>query len=124
MAPTAFIRNSLLGAFVLLAIAGSIDYAVDPFQQYRVPTFYTPRFYHAYQRHENPGIARHYVYNRAVVGSSFFENISGSEVDRAFGPGHRRPGVAADPQWRGTRQHDRHAVPVQARPHPARGDRR
>ena len=87
MAPTAFIRNALLGAFVLLAIAGSIDYAVDPFQQYRVPTFYTPRFYHAYQRHENPGIARHYTYDRAVVGSSFFENISGSEVDRAFGPG-------------------------------------
>ena len=82
MAPTAFIRNALLGAFVLLAIAGSIDYAVDPFQQYRVPTFYTPRFYHAYQRHENPGIARHYVYNRAVVGSSFFEKGDGSQIVR------------------------------------------
>jgi len=83
----AFIRNSLIGALVLLAIAGSIDYAVDPFQQYRVPTLYAPRFYHPYQRHENPGIARHYAFDRAVVGSSFFENISGSEVDRAFGGG-------------------------------------
>jgi hypothetical protein len=87
MHPTAFLRNSLLGAFVLLAIAGAIDYAVDPFQHYRVATFYAPRFYRAYQRHENPGIARHYAYDRAIVGSSFFENISGSEVDRAFGPG-------------------------------------
>jgi hypothetical protein len=87
MSPVAFIRNAIIGALVLLAIAGVIDYEVDPFQQYRVPTFYTPRFYHPYQRHENPGIARHYDYDRAVVGSSFFENISGSEVDRAFGPG-------------------------------------
>jgi len=54
MAPIVFIRNSLVGAFVLLAIAGAIDYAVDPFQQYRVPTSYAPRFYRAYQRHENP----------------------------------------------------------------------
>jgi hypothetical protein len=87
MSPTAFIRNSLIGAAALLAVAGTINYRVDPFQQYRVPTSYTPRFYHAYQRHENPGIARHYDYDRAVVGSSFFENITASEVDRAFGPG-------------------------------------
>ena len=87
MAPTAFIRNSLIAAAALLAIAGAIDYEVDPFQQYRVPTWYTPRFYHPYQRYENPGLARHYAFDRAVVGSSFFENISGSEVDSAFGPG-------------------------------------
>ena len=87
MTPVAFIRNSLMGATVLLAIVGAIDYAVDPFQQYRVPSSYPPRFYHAYQRHENPGIARHYSYDRAIVASSFFENISGSEVDKAFGPG-------------------------------------
>jgi hypothetical protein len=82
-----FFRNSILGALVLLAIAGGIDYAVDPFQQYRIPSFYEPRFYRAYQRHENPGIARNYVFDRAIVGSSFLENISGSEVDRAFGAG-------------------------------------
>jgi len=87
MTPVAFIRNSLIGAAALLATAGVIDYEVDPFQQYRVPTSYTPRFYHPYQRHENPGLARHYAFDRAVVGSSFFENISASEVDAAFGPG-------------------------------------
>lgn len=85
--PIRFIRNSLLGAFVLLAIAGAVNYAVDPFQQYRVPTRYEPRFYRSFQRHENPGVARNYTFDRAIVGSSFLENISGSEVDRAFGSG-------------------------------------
>ena len=49
--PARFIRNCLLGALFLLAIAGGINYAVDPFQQYRIPSFYEPRFYRAYQRH-------------------------------------------------------------------------
>jgi hypothetical protein len=85
--PTRFIRNALLGAFVILAIAGTINYRVDPFQQYRVPSSYAPRFYYSYQRYENPGIARHYDFDRAIVTSSFMENVSGSEVDRAFGRG-------------------------------------
>ncbi len=85
--PTRFIRNALLGAALLLAVAGAINYRIDPFQQYRVPTSYAPRFYHSFQRWENPGIARHYDFDRAIVSSSFMENISGSEVDRAFGGG-------------------------------------
>ena len=85
--PARFIRNSILGAFALLAIVGAINYRIDPFQQYRIPSGYAPRFYFAFQRYENPGIARHYDFDRAIVGSSFMENISGSEVDRAFGSG-------------------------------------
>jgi hypothetical protein len=85
--PARFIRNSLLGAAVLLAIVGAINYRVDPFQQYRIPTAYAPRFYYSFQRWENPGIARNYDFDRAIVSSSFLENVSGSEVDRAFGGG-------------------------------------
>ena len=85
--PARFIRNSLIGAFVLLAIAGAVNWRVDPFQQYRIPTTYAPRFYYFFQRHENPGIARNYDFDRAIVGSSFLENVSGSEVDAAFGAG-------------------------------------
>jgi hypothetical protein len=85
--PKRFIRNSLLGALVLLAIAGTINYRVDPFQQYRAASSYAPRFYFSFQRYENPGIARHYDFDRAIVSSSFMENISGSEVDAAFGAG-------------------------------------
>jgi len=84
---TRFIRNSLLAAGLLLAIAGFINFEVDPFQQYRVPTKYEARFYRSFQRYENPGVARNYAFDRAIVASSFFENISGSEVDRAFGYG-------------------------------------
>ena len=84
---TRFIRNSLLAAGLLLAIAGFINFEVDPFQQYRVPTKYEARFYRSFQRYENPGVARNYPFDRAIVASSFFENISGSEVDRAFGYG-------------------------------------
>lgn len=84
---TRFIRNSLIGVFVLLAIAGAINYRVDPFQQYRIPTSYAPRFFYSFQRWENPGIARNYDFDRAIVSSSFLENVSGSEVDRAFGAG-------------------------------------
>lgn len=85
--PTRFIRNVLAVAAVILAIAGAINYRVDPFQQYRVPTKYAPRFYYSFQRWENPGIARNYDFDRAIVTSSLLENVSASEVDRAFGGG-------------------------------------
>ena len=87
MKPARYIAGSIVGAVLLLGAAGALNYVVDPFQQYREPTRYHARFFRAFQRHENPGIARNYVYDRAVTGSSFFENISGSEVDAAFGGG-------------------------------------
>lgn len=82
-----FIRNSLLAAAALLAIAGFVNFEVDPFQQFRVPARYEARFYRSFQRYENPGVARNYPFDRAIIASSFFENISGSETDRAFGYG-------------------------------------
>jgi hypothetical protein len=85
--PARFLRNSILGACVVLALVGAVNYRVDPFQQYRIATTYAPRFYPAFQRYENPGIARNYDFDRAIVSSSFLENVSGSEVDAAFGYG-------------------------------------
>jgi hypothetical protein len=84
---TRFLRNTLLAAAALLALVALVNFEVDPFQQYRVPTSHEPRFYRAFQRYENPGIARHYDYDRAIIASSLLENVSGSEVDRAFGSG-------------------------------------
>ncbi|HEY2628748.1 MAG TPA: hypothetical protein VGI57_06440 [Usitatibacter sp.] len=84
---TRFLRNTLLAAAALLALAGLVNFEVDPFQQYRVPASHAPRFYRAFQRYENPGIARNYAYDRAIIGSSLLENVSNSEVDAAFGSG-------------------------------------
>jgi hypothetical protein len=82
-----FLRNSLIATFSLLALAAIVNFEVDPFQQYRVPSSHDARFYRAFQRYENPGLARNYDYDRVIISSSFMENISGSEVDRAFGSG-------------------------------------
>ncbi len=79
-----FVAHVLLGAALLLAAAGAFNYAIDPYQQYRIPTRHEPRFYAAFQRFENPGIARHYDFDRAIIGSSMTENLAGSEVDAAF----------------------------------------
>ena len=84
---TRFLRNALLATAAILALVGFVNYEVDPFQQYRVPANHAPRFYRAFQRYEAPGLARNYSYDRAIISSSFMENVSGSEVDRAFGSG-------------------------------------
>ncbi len=85
--PARFVLHSLLLAAALLGAAGGFNYGVDPYQQYRIPTRYEPRFYNAFQRFVNPGIARHYAYDRVSIGSSVTENIAASELDAAFGGG-------------------------------------
>lgn len=82
-----FVAHALLAAAALLAGAGLFNHAVDPYQQYRVPTGHAPRFYAAFQRFENPGLARHYAFERAIIGSSMTENLAGSEVEAALGGG-------------------------------------
>ncbi|QJR16179.1 hypothetical protein [Usitatibacter palustris] len=80
----AFVRNVLIATLAGLAACAAFNYAIDPYQQYRIPTSYAPRFYAAFQRYENPGLARHYDFDRIVLGSSMAENIPGSLVDEAF----------------------------------------
>lgn len=58
---------------------------VDPFQHYRKAGPFPARFYPAWQRYENPGLARHYDYDRIVTGSSLMENLVPAEVDRTLG---------------------------------------
>ncbi len=82
-----FVRNVLLAAVLAIAAAGAANFAIDPFQQYRIPARYEPRFYNTFQRYVNPGLARNYAFDRLVIGSSMTENISGRETDAAFGGG-------------------------------------
>lgn len=76
----------VLATFWLLAAAtAGFNYWVDPFQHYRAASYYPARFYPAFQRHQNPGLARHREYDTVVIGSSLFENISASEARQALG---------------------------------------
>ena len=75
----------LLAALALAAGVAAFNYAVDPFQQYRKPTRFPARFYPAWQRWENPGLARHYDYDRVITGSSLMENLLPAEVDAVLG---------------------------------------
>jgi hypothetical protein len=77
-------------AVLLVALAGAGAVAafnawVDPFQAYRRTERFPARFYPAWQRHENPGIARHYDYDRIVTGSSLMENVLPADADRILG---------------------------------------
>ena len=67
------------------AVIAAFDYVVDPFQHYRKPSWYEPRFYRALQRQINPGIARHYEYDTVITGSSMMENYSNREAGRILG---------------------------------------
>lgn len=79
-------------AFLVLAIALAAAVAVvafnawvDPFQQYRKAGRFPARFYNAWQRYENPGIAKHYDYDRVVTGSSLMECVIPADVDHFMG---------------------------------------
>lgn len=65
---------------LLIAAIALVDYAVDPFQHYRRPTWYEPHFYRTLQRFINPGLARHYDYDTVITGSSMMENYSNAEA--------------------------------------------
>ena len=71
----------LLLAFAGLAGAVAVfNYVVDPFQQYRQPTWYEARYYRPLQRYVNPGIAKHYDYDTVITGSSMMENYRNAQV--------------------------------------------
>lgn len=77
---------TILGTALALAL-GVIAFNawVDPFQHYRKAERFPARFYNAWQRHENPGLAKHWEYNRVVTGSSLMETIIPADVDHVFG---------------------------------------
>ncbi len=69
----------------LVAFTGAVavfNYVVDPFQQYRKPTWYEARYYRTLQRYVNPGMAKHYDYDTVITGSSMMENTRNSEVGK------------------------------------------
>lgn len=80
-----FVLGFLAIAAALAAAVCAVNAWVDPFQHYHKSTRFPPRFYNAWQRYENPGIARHWDYDRIITGSSLMECIVPADVDRALG---------------------------------------
>ena len=73
-------RTLLVTAVLLAGGIATLDALVDPFQHYRKPGWYEPRFYRPLQRHINPGLAQHYDYDTVITGSSMMENYRNSEA--------------------------------------------
>jgi hypothetical protein len=80
-----FVSGVLLVAFLGAAAVAAFNAWVDPFQVYGRSERFPPRFYNAWQRYEDPGIARHYDYDRIVTGSSLMENTLPADADRILG---------------------------------------
>lgn len=80
-----FTCSVLALALILSATVVGFNAWVDPFQHYRKAERFAPRFYNAWQRHQNPGLAKHWDYDRIITGSSLMECVIPAEVDRAMG---------------------------------------
>jgi hypothetical protein len=80
-----FVFQVLLLALGIATLVCAFNAWVDPFQHYRKAARFPARFYNAWQRYENPGLAKHYDYDRIITGSSLMENLLPADVDRALG---------------------------------------
>jgi PIN domain nuclease of toxin-antitoxin system len=80
-----FVLTVLATALALALGVIAFNAWVDPFQHYRKAERFPARFYPAWQRHQNPGLAKHYAFDRIVTGSSRTENIVPADVDRILG---------------------------------------
>lgn len=75
-----------LGALLLcFALLSGIVIAIDPFQVYRLAQDYMPPIDNVTQVYSNAGIARHYAYDSAVVGTSVTENFRPSQMESQLG---------------------------------------
>lgn len=79
---TAFIVGTFLLTASALAAVACLNWAVDPFQQYRLAPPDLARFPRALQRYINPGLARNADYDFVITGSSLMENYDLPDVNR------------------------------------------
>lgn len=74
-------------ALVALALAACVllVYAVDPFQQYRIATFYQPDIQSDKQAYINSGLAKNDEYDALILGSSMTENTPVARFNALYG---------------------------------------
>lgn len=68
-----------------IAAMSALVIAIDPFQVYRLATLYMPPIDNTTQVYSNAGIARHYEYDSAIVGTSVTENFRPTQMDEVLG---------------------------------------
>jgi hypothetical protein len=78
-----YLRWYLAAAALLTLTLAVFNWAVDPLQIYRRAA-YEPVFSEN-QRYQNPGLALHYDYEIAILGTSHAENFSPRQVERVLG---------------------------------------
>lgn len=75
-----WIKVFLLLSFLGVGFVGGVNYLVDPYQQYRVKTFYPIWF--ANERYQNGGFAKNFEYDSVILGTSMTENFTINEVEK------------------------------------------
>lgn len=65
----------MISVFILLTIVLLVNYIIDPFQQYRKSSLYKMYYGVGIQRFINPGLAKNYLYDTAIIGTSMTENF-------------------------------------------------
>ena len=76
---------TLFGLLSAFALISAVVIFVDPFQIYRLADAYVPPIDNTTQVYSNAGIARHYDYDSAIVGTSVTENFRPSQMDELLG---------------------------------------
>ena len=73
-------------AFLPMVVVAIVNYAVDPFQFFRISD--PPRFSNSMQRYQHPGVIRNYPFSSLVAGNSLVGNLQADLFSRReFGPG-------------------------------------
>lgn len=73
-------------SLVALALAACmlLVYIVDPFQQYRIATFYKPNLSEDKQAYLNSGLAKHDAYDALILGSSMTQNTPVALINELY----------------------------------------
>jgi len=77
-----FIGLIVIFSFLIVGFVGMVNYIIDPFLQYRIPTFYPISYDSDKQRYKNGGFAKNLPYDSLILGTSMTENFIIDEVEK------------------------------------------
>lgn len=83
--PRAWATVSLSLSIAALVVCMLLVYIVDPFQQYRIATFYQPDLKEDKQAYLNSGLAKNDAYDALILGSSMTENTPVALFNAIYG---------------------------------------